>query len=251
MTRTPGWTRVADGVYRLSRAQTNCYLIVSEDGMTLVDAGLPSSWRPLVDLLGTLGATPNDIDALLLTHGHFDHVGMAARLHERHRVPALVHERDRFLAKHPYRYRHEAARPPYLVRYPRALPVLLGMGARGAFWVKGVDAAPSLTHGHIVDVPGTPTALWTPGHTDGHCGFYFAEADVLISGDAIVTLDPYTGRTGPRIVANAATADSATALDSLDVFTATGAGTMLPGHGEPWRQGIDAAVQSARRVGPS
>lgn len=251
MTRTEGWNRVADGVYRIFSAKTNCYLVVADDGMTLVDAGLPGSWRPMTALLTELGARPGDIDALVLTHGHFDHVGMAARLHDHHAVPALVHEKDRFLARHPYRYRHEAARPPYLVRYPQALPVLFGMGARGAFWVKGVDATPRVSHGETVDVPGRPVALWTPGHTDGHCGLHFADLGVLFSGDAIVTLDPYTGKRGPRIVANAATADSAAALESIEVFASTGARTMLPGHGEPWREGADAAVRFAQRAGAS
>lgn len=251
MTRSTGWTRVADGVYRIYAAHTNCYLVVAGDGLTLVDAGLPGSAQPLRDLLGTLGATLNDIDALLLTHGHFDHVGMASQLTAHHGVAAMVHEKDRYLARHPYRYRHEAARPPYLVRYPQALPVLAGMGARGAFWVKGVDAAPRLIHGEPVDVPGRPTAVWTPGHTDGHCGLHFAGSDVLFSGDAIVTLDPYTGRSGPRIVANAATADSDAALASISEFEQFPAGTMLPGHGEPWRQGVESAVRFARRAGAS
>ena len=106
-------------------------------------------------------------------------------------------------------------------------------------------------HGEPVDVPGRPTVVWTPGHTDGHCGLHFAGPDVLFSGDAIVTLDPYTGRTGPRIVANAATADSDAALASIDAFQQFPACTMLPGHGEPWRQGVGAAVRFARRAGAS
>ena len=64
-------------------------------------------------------------------------------------------------------------------------------------------------------------------------------------------LDPYTGAAGPRIVAGAATADSARALESLDALAATGAGTLLTGHGEPWHRGAREAVALARRSGPS
>ena len=73
---------------------------------------------------------------------------------------------------------------------------------------QGGGGGPRIHHGAVVDVPGRPIALWTPGHTDGHCGFWFEDAGVLMTGDAIVTLDPYTGETGPRIVAGAATAES-------------------------------------------
>jgi glyoxylase-like metal-dependent hydrolase (beta-lactamase superfamily II) len=71
----------------------------------------------------------------------------------------------------------------------------------------------------------------------------------VLAGDAVVTLDPYTGTTGPRLVARAATADSSRALDSLDAIEATGAGTVLTGHGPPWRDGAEAIVARARLTG--
>jgi hypothetical protein len=49
-----------------------------------------------------------------------------------------------------------------------------------------------------------------------------------------VTLDPHTRRTGPRLVARAATVDSERNLATLDALAATGALTVLTGHGEPW-----------------
>jgi glyoxylase-like metal-dependent hydrolase (beta-lactamase superfamily II) len=89
----------------------------------------------------------------------------------------------------------------------------------------------------------------TPGHTDGHIGLHLPDRDAVLTGDALVTLDPYTGRTGPQIVAAAATADPAQALASLDALAATGARIVLPGHGAPTRHGIVAAARSARAVG--
>ena len=73
----------------------------------------------------------------------------------------------------------------------------------------------------------------------------------MIAGDALVTFNPYTGGEGPQIVAAAATADSRQALSSLDGLAATGARTVLPGHGEPWRQGAREAVEQARAIGPT
>jgi glyoxylase-like metal-dependent hydrolase (beta-lactamase superfamily II) len=72
---------------------------------------------------------------------------------------------------------------------------------------------------------------------------------VLFTGDGLVTLDPYTGRTGPRIVARAGTKDRATALASLGAMADTKATIVLPGHGEPWTTGVASAAQQARRAG--
>jgi glyoxylase-like metal-dependent hydrolase (beta-lactamase superfamily II) len=100
-----------------------------------------------------------------------------------------------------------------------------------------------------LDVPGSPRILFTPGHTLGHVALHLPERDAVISGDALVTHDPYTDTRGPRVVARAATADSERALASLEPLANSGAGTLLPGHGEPWRDGAESAVREARRVG--
>ncbi|MEQ7736094.1 MBL fold metallo-hydrolase, partial [Escherichia coli] len=89
----------------------------------------------------------------------------------------------------------------------------------------------------------------TPGHTDGHCILHLPDRNTVLSGDALVTLDPYTGKRGPQIVASAATKDTGQALASLEAVADTGAATVLSGHGEPWTQGAEAAVQQAKRLG--
>jgi glyoxylase-like metal-dependent hydrolase (beta-lactamase superfamily II) len=93
--------------------------------------------------------------------------------------------------------------------------------------------------------------MFTPGHTLGHCALHFPDRDAVIAGDAVVTLNPYTGRPGPQIVSGAATADSRRALDSLDALAETGASTVLTGHGDPWRGGAAEIVRLARESGAS
>ena len=72
-----------------------------------------------------------------------------------------------------------------------------------------------------------------------------------VAGDAVVMLDPYTGRRGPQIVSGAATADSAEALRSLDAVAETAAATVLTGHGPPWTDGAEAIAARARAAGAS
>jgi glyoxylase-like metal-dependent hydrolase (beta-lactamase superfamily II) len=242
---------VSEGVFLIEKAAVNCYLLIDDDGIILIDAGLPRMWPLLLDALKHVGATPGDIDAVLLTHGHFDHVGMCDRLIRQHGVPPLVHENDRTLARHPYQYLHERARVAYPFRHPSSAPALARMAAAGAVWIKGIDARGDVFPGVALDLPGRLVPVASPGHTLGHCGFLLPGRGILFAGDALVTLDPYTGKTGPRIVAGAATADSATALASLDNLAATDARLVLTGHGGPYDDGIRRAVALAQAAGPA
>ncbi|AVM65212.1 MULTISPECIES: MBL fold metallo-hydrolase [Dietzia] len=242
-------TEVADRVHRLAHAHVNCYLIEDDEGVTLVDAGLPSMWGLLTGTLRRLGLGPGDVRALVLTHGHFDHVGFARRARVELGVPVLVHPADDHLAAHPYSYKPQRNRLLYALMHPRSLPVLGRMAMAGALNVRGIEDTEELAVGSALEVPGRPTAMFAPGHTGGHCILHLPERDTVISGDALVTLDPYTGATGPQIVASAATADTARAMESLRPVEATGAATVLPGHGEPWTDGVASAVSHARDVG--
>lgn len=242
-----GVREVADGVFMVSRALTNSYLVDTDDGLVLVDAGLPRSWPLLLAALSAFRASPDDLVSVVLTHGHFDHVGTLERLQRDHHVPVHVHEADVPLVRRPYRYDREASRVLYPVRHPGGLPLLARMVRAGALAVRGVEAFGDIRAG--LPTLGGLLPIATPGHTHGHVAFHLPDRGLLFSGDALVTLDPYTGRTGPQIVARAATADSATALDVLAQLTATGADTVLPGHGDPWTDGVDHAVVHARAVG--
>ncbi|GER23073.1 MBL fold metallo-hydrolase [Zafaria cholistanensis] len=240
---------VADRVHLISHAHVNCYVVQDDDGLLLVDAGLPSMRPPLLGLLAGLGRDVSDIRALVLTHGHFDHVGFALHAHRKWEVPVLVHHGDQRLAAHPYRYKPRSNRFLYPLTHPRSLPLLAGMAAAGALSVKGVDDTRPLDTGEPLPLPGRPIALHTPGHTDGHCILHLPRHGVVFSGDALVTLDPYTGARGPQIVANAATSDPDKALASLEVLAGTGEQTVLPGHGAPWAEGARRAVDLALATG--
>ncbi|MGN7799787.1 MBL fold metallo-hydrolase [Leifsonia sp. 22587] len=242
---------VVPGVHRLEHAFTNCYLLADGDMWTLVDAAFPHTWGPLIRSAHEMGLRMRDLQGIVLTHGHFDHVGFAKRAIEELGVPVFVHAGDKHLAAHPYRYRREHTPFVYPLVYPRSLGPVAGMIRAGALKVKGVEEVFELPGAGVLDLPGRPEVVFTPGHTFGHCALLLPDRETLLSGDAIVTLDPYKGIPGAQIIAGAATADSAQALRSLDAIRATGARVLLPGHGEPWLDGVDAAVASARAIGRS
>lgn len=242
---------VADNIHRVAHADVNLYIVEDGGRIMLVDAGLPAMWKMTVAAIRGLGRSPRDITALVLTHAHFDHLGFAARLQHDLDVPIYCHPGDYYIAAHPYRYKHEKSRLLYPVKYPRCIPILGRMTAAGALMVKGVTNLRPLDGGAAASLPGSPVVVPTPGHTAGHCALHFPARDTVISGDALVTLDPYTGARGPHIVAAAATADTRQALDSLTGLAQTDARIVLPGHGEPFGGGIASAVQEAIDRGPS
>jgi glyoxylase-like metal-dependent hydrolase (beta-lactamase superfamily II) len=240
---------VVEGVHRIEDAFTNWYIVEDRGGITVVDTGVRTSWRSFHDALRRIGRRPDDVEAVVLTHAHFDHVGFAERARTRLGVPVYVHENDVPLTRHPLRYSHEKRRFHYLATRPRALPIVMAMTRAGAWFPDGVREVVRYGDSGTLPVPGSPRVLFTPGHTLGHCSLHLPERDTVIAGDAIVTLDPYTGHTGPRVVARAATADSERALRVLDALAATGARTVLVGHGEPWTAGAEQAVVRARQAG--
>ncbi|MVA75034.1 MBL fold metallo-hydrolase [Auraticoccus sp. F435] len=235
---------VAEDVLCVSDHGVNSYLVRDGGEVTVVDAGLPAAWEPLQDALRRLGRSVERAAALVLTHAHFDHIGTARRFVEAG-VPVYLHADDHALAAHPYRYGHERSRWLYPLQHPRALPVLTSMVRGGALRVPPVQGCRAMVDGEELPVPGGLQVLATPGHTWGHCSLLLPGRDAVLSGDALVTLDPYTARTGPCLVAGAATASSSRAGASLARLRGCGAKNVLPGHGRPWHDGVADAVDLA------
>ena len=239
---------VAEGVHVVEHAYTNCFLVEDDDGVTLVDAAYPSTWRLVSQALARIGRSVDDVRALLLTHGHFDHVGFARHLQTRYGVEVWAHPDDAHLTRHPYRYRPQEPRVVHPLTHPRGLPVLATMVAAGALAVPGVTPDQALTTGAPLPLPGRPEIIHTPGHTDGECVVWLPERGALLTGDALVTLDPYDGRRGPRIIAPSATHDTVQARASLTPLADLPARVVLPGHGGLWSGGAAAAVEQAQRT---
>jgi glyoxylase-like metal-dependent hydrolase (beta-lactamase superfamily II) len=174
--------QVTADIGRLRNAFVNVYLVGTAQTWVLIDAGLPGSQDAIIDAaeerFGS-GAVPT---AIIMTHGHFDHVGAFPELFERWDVPVYAH---------PLELKHLTGQEDY----PPPDPTV-GKGAMAllsfAYPAKAIDLGARVRA--LPDdgsVPGLPGWRWvhTPGHTAGHISLWREPDRCLIAGDAFVTVE--------------------------------------------------------------
>jgi glyoxylase-like metal-dependent hydrolase (beta-lactamase superfamily II) len=241
---------LAEGVYGFeTHGVVNWYLIEDGDRLTAIDAGLSASWDELEGWVKSRGRSVSDLEAVVLTHAHVDHFGFAARAREQAGARIYAHHDEAPLVRHPLRPQRSERLPVFYLGYPATRRLILEV-VKAGLRTKGVSSFEQVEDGQVLeDVPGRPRIVFTPGHTQGHCAVHLEERDVLFPGDAWVTRDPYTGLTGPRLVARSATNDVARNLKSLEALEQVDAGLALTGHGPPWREGAANGARLAREAG--
>src|SRR5258708_38303657 len=109
-------TEVAPGIRRLTGGVSNFYLVEQSGGLTLVDAGTPGDWRLFLRTLDGLGRRLDDLDAVVLTHAHPDHVGFAERARREGPASVWVHNDDAAVAQGAKPGKSAAALAKYLAR---------------------------------------------------------------------------------------------------------------------------------------
>ncbi len=187
-----GPEEIAPGVYRVATGrgptEVNVYLVRSGPGWVLIDTAWPHRGQPIkaaAESLFGAGARPA---AIVLTHIHPDHSGSALELARTWDLPVYVHPDELVLA--PGGYLPEYGNP--LDRWLIApLFRLMPRRAVEASRARNSLAGTARAFDPAAGVPGLPDwqAVPTPGHTPGHVAFFRGRDRVLITGDAVLTVN--------------------------------------------------------------
>ena len=145
----------------LGLVRTNCYIVYSEETKKAVIIDPAADSRRIMEEISGLGIVP---EAILLTHGHFDHMLAAESLKNGYQVPICVHKADAELVKHPD----------------------LNCSQQFLHMSYSISADEELEDGqNLRFLDGAFTVLSTPGHTEGSCCYYAKEDSILFSGDTL------------------------------------------------------------------
>lgn len=148
------------GKLTLGSYQTNCYLVYREDTMDVLVVDPADNGSFIYEKLLEKGF---NIQAVLLTHGHFDHVYGVRGLREKTNVKVYACEAEEALLKDPALNVSDRTGRPVMVN-----PDVL------------------LRDNEETEIAGIKfKVIHTPGHTKGSCCYYFEEAGVLIAGDTL------------------------------------------------------------------
>ena len=244
-------TNLIDGVSRIEIptpfpvGSVNCYLIEGAP-LTLIDTG-PKTSKSLATIqkeLQTRSYDLSEIEQILLTHGHIDHVGLVAKfVRERacaHDNPTEVwiHERDaETLVNYERYYEHYMESIVKLISasgVPKNEALTLAQEGRTALFKsigESVPTAHSFRDGASFKTGiGDVSAVWVPGHSPGSTCFVCEEQQVIFSGDHVlgdISSNPSISFDGSERIS------MMTYFESLDRISSRENYIALPGHREP------------------
>lgn len=164
---------VPPGIHTIRGIMGVCHLLVDKNKeAVLLDTGMIGEQWQMRRLLRWLDLEPESIKAILLTHGHVDHVGNLAWASRFSGAPIYAHRAEqahidgRFPYTGPSRWcgRMEHVAYDIINYHPAQIDCFIGEGDELPFW-------------------GGLRVMHLPGHTEGHCGFFSERHQLLFSGD--------------------------------------------------------------------
>ncbi|OBJ50676.1 MBL fold metallo-hydrolase [Mycobacterium sp. 1423905.2] len=235
--------QVTDTVHLVQGHAVNWTLVTDDTGVLLIDAGYPGDREEVLGSLRRLGYQPGDVRAILLTHAHIDHLGSAIWFASEHGTPVYCHPREVGHAKRDYLEQVSTIDVALRIWRPRWAVWTAHVVRSGGLIRDGIPSTQPLTAEVAAGLPGRPEAVFSPGHTNGHCS-YLVDG-VLVSGDALITGHPLLRHRGPQLLPAIFSYSQQDCIHTLSALAEVDSDVLVPGHGQLWRGPIREATEAA------
>jgi len=172
---------IVPGVYEVSFRFVHAW-VIADDGLTMVDTGLPKRAQVLMRTVQDLRRQPTDVRTIIVTHHHTDHMGNLAAIKNRTGARVIAHAADVPVIT--------GDRPHPGPRKEGFVNKLLGatMGRVGAAEAVSTTVDQQVEDGEELAVGNGLRVVHTPGHTPGHISLLMPSRRLLFAGDAVANL---------------------------------------------------------------
>lgn len=167
---------IIPNVHHIHLQGTNVYLIIAEDGLTLIDAALPFSTKKITQYIQSIGHDPANLNRILITHADFDHIGGVKALKKL--TGAEVYA-SRLAAE----AMAEGISSRRLKLGKLSTPLVAFL--EKTFHLPKIKVDEILSPGQVLPILGGLEVIDTSGHTPGHLSYFAKEVGILFAGDSL------------------------------------------------------------------
>lgn len=220
---------IAPGIHAIRLLSVYAFLI-SEPRMTLIDTGLIGSGRSVERYVRRIGRSMDELDRIVCTHAHPDHIGAVRELAADRNVEVLMHPAD--LAGLSVRLRDAVANR--------------NRGQLIAYFTRHPGEATPIEDGEVLPMLGGLEVVHTPGHTPGSVCLYAPRHKLLFTGDVLQVI-----RRRVTFASTVFSDDMALARASVARLASLDVETIAFSHYPPWRQGAARVLRELAARAPS
>ena len=210
--------KLTSKLYFLRSRTGHAYLCSDDDGLTLIDTSIPGSGHQIANAIQNLGYNISDLNRLVLTHFHVDHMGAAAEIIKWSNIEVLAHKNDV-----PFIQGDTKGPPPDLLDWERPLFEQLSVNDEP----EPVKVNQILNDGDILNFGGGAKIIAAPGHTPGSIAVHFPESHILFTGDAVARMPD------GQVILGIFNVNPAQANESFQKLVNLSPEIVCFGHGEP------------------
>lgn len=219
---------IAPAVHQVRMLGADAFLLV-EDRLTLIDAGMIGSRAMLERYLRRIGRSLDELDRIICTHGHPDHIGGIRELvRDRGDVTILIHPDDLTGLRLPLREALARTEEPS-VRRGRVIQYL----------TRAPQDATPIRDGELLPMLGGVRVIHTPGHTPGSVCLYAERLRLLFTGDVLQVIGGHL-----TYASSFFSHDHAEARASVERLTGLDVDAIALSHYPPWTDDPNAALRA-------